>query len=155
MSKHKHHNDRSHDRSQENNMNYNNFTPNSNNNQSNNNQNGGNQQFDMNNLMQMLNNVDMNQLAGMMSSLGMNTGNQENAGNSSGGNAQGNASPDATMQVFQTLRNWVNPNGAVLLDRLIQLYTIGSILNGNNPGNITPNNTSNGASNINGNDEDE
>lgn len=85
-----------------------------------------------NNIMDMLNNIDQEQLNSIMQSLGANNplmGNLENTGDT--GNVS-NIPPvqDKTLQLLYTLKPMLTPDKAILIDRIIQIYSLSRAMNG-------------------------
>lgn len=88
-----------------------------------------------NNIMDMLNNIDQDQLNSIMQSLGVSNslmGNMENADDMTSGGNMANMPPmqDKTLQLLYTLKPMLTPDKAILIDRIIQIYSLGKVMNG-------------------------
>lgn len=88
-----------------------------------------------NNIMDMLNNIDQDQLNSIMQSLGVNNslmGNMGNADDMTSGGNMANMPPvqDKTLQLLYTLKPMLTPDKAILIDRIIQIYSLGKVMNG-------------------------
>lgn len=87
-----------------------------------------------NNIMDMLNNIDQDQLNNIMQSLGVNNplmGNMENADDVTSGGNMANTPPvqDKTLQLLYALKPMLTPDKAILIDRIIQIYSLGRVIN--------------------------
>lgn len=89
--------------------------------------------FNMNNLGQMLNNLDLGQIMGQLSQMmGSPPGGQP--GNPAGGGIPGGfqsprqASGDPRMQLLQTMKPFLSARRARMLDSISQLYNIAKIV---------------------------
>ncbi|MBM7871853.1 hypothetical protein JOC70_003365 [Clostridium pascui] len=85
-----------------------------------------------NNIMDMLNNIDQEQLNSIMQSLGANNPLMGNLENTEDTGSIPNTPPvqDKTLQLLYTLKPMLTPDKAILIDRIIQIYSLSKAMNG-------------------------